>query len=334
MVRSKVNWKISRMLGLVNDPVKETGVRPTSIQASRIFRPPLQEAELEPILNGLLSEVVERMDDLIPKTLHIMFYTRHGEASHSRQIAWPRLHNTPCLNVQELAHFCLTMLRKSGFKPPFAFIQIGAKDLEEPGGIGWDKDAVNDYFFQSRLHFMGTWIQRYLQYMPTVEDSGDWGVILPFDTAIVIPAKSLLSLDESSEKHPVFLLIDMDCFFCSVALSMEPTIEDTVTPVAVCSGMGPTSEVSSANYPTRARGVRAGSFVRTAQASCPELKILRITPALLAKCEVTWKNRSPPFDRGAQWRRSWSDIWEELRRSFCRFDRIGENRSSWFTALS
>ena len=278
-------WLRDALLGLVNDTVKETGVRPTSIQASRIFRPPLQEAELEGILQGLMSEVVERLDDRIPKTLHIMFYAKHNEASHSRQMPWPRVNGVagPMVSVNELTQHCLSLLIKSGYKPPYAFIQIGAKDLEE--AIGWNKEAVNDYFLQSRLHFMGTWKQRYLQYMQEVEDLGQWGEdVTPTTTTTTLSAQGVLGVGEGG----VFMLVDMDCFFCSVALAMDPTVNPG-TPVAVCSGMGPTSEVSSANYPARARGVKAGTFVRTAQAACPELKILRISPALLARCEVTWK---------------------------------------------
>lgn len=47
-------------------------------------------------------------------------------------------------------------------------------------------------------------------------------------------------------------------------------------PVAVChsdSARG-TGEISSANYPARAFGVRAGMFVRDAKAKCPDLEIV------------------------------------------------------------
>nr|GFC94810.1 DNA repair protein REV1 isoform X1 [Tanacetum cinerariifolium] len=47
-------------------------------------------------------------------------------------------------------------------------------------------------------------------------------------------------------------------------------------PVAVCHSDNPrgTSEISSANYPARDHGVRAGIFVRDAKALCPHLVIV------------------------------------------------------------
>lgn len=65
-----------------------------------------------------------------------------------------------------------------------------------------------------------------------------------------------------------------DCFFVSVVIRRHPELNDK--PVAVCHSDNPkgTAEISSANYPAREYGVRAGMFVRVAKALCPPLVIV------------------------------------------------------------
>ncbi|GFY95013.1 DNA-directed DNA polymerase [Actinidia rufa] len=62
-------------------------------------------------------------------------------------------------------------------------------------------------------------------------------------------------------------------FFVSVVIRNHPELRDK--PVAVCHSDNPrgTAEISSANYPARDYGVRAGIFVRDAKALCPHLVI-------------------------------------------------------------
>ncbi|KAK3035760.1 hypothetical protein RJ639_033462 [Escallonia herrerae] len=64
-----------------------------------------------------------------------------------------------------------------------------------------------------------------------------------------------------------------DCFFVSVVIRDRPELRDK--PVAVCHSYNPrgTAEISSANYPARDHGVKAGIFVRDAKALCPHLVI-------------------------------------------------------------
>lgn len=59
-----------------------------------------------------------------------------------------------------------------------------------------------------------------------------------------------------------------------VVIRNRPELLDK--PVAVCHSDNPrgTSEISSANYPARDHGVRAGIFVREAKALCPHLIIV------------------------------------------------------------
>ncbi|TQE12104.1 hypothetical protein C1H46_002307 [Malus baccata] len=65
-----------------------------------------------------------------------------------------------------------------------------------------------------------------------------------------------------------------DCVFVSVVIRKRPEFKDR--PVAVCHYDNPkgTAEISSANYPARNYGVKAGMFVRDAKAICPNLVII------------------------------------------------------------
>ncbi|KAE8690582.1 Basic helix-loop-helix DNA-binding superfamily protein, putative isoform 1 [Hibiscus syriacus] len=63
-------------------------------------------------------------------------------------------------------------------------------------------------------------------------------------------------------------------FFVSVVIRSRPELNDK--PVAVCHSDNPkgTTEISSANYPARDYGIKAGMFVRDAKGLCPQLVIL------------------------------------------------------------
>ncbi|XP_020576766.1 DNA repair protein REV1 isoform X2 [Phalaenopsis equestris] len=118
-----------------------------------------------------------------------------------------------------------------------------------------DPDFVENYFKHSRLHFIGTWRNRYRRrFCNTLERN------CSKDNA------SSISTNKSYIIH-----IDMDCFFVSVILRKYPELIDK--PVAVCHSNNSkgTAEISSANYPARGYGIRAGMFVRDAKNCCPNL---------------------------------------------------------------
>ncbi|XP_059647846.1 DNA repair protein REV1 isoform X2 [Cornus florida] len=120
-----------------------------------------------------------------------------------------------------------------------------------------DPDFVENYFKNSRLHFIGTWRSRYRKRFPSLSDG--------FKHA---------STDLSAfARRTSIIHVDMDCFFVSVVIRNHPELLDK--PVAVCHSDNPrgTAEISSANYPARDYGVRAGIFVRDAKALCPHLVI-------------------------------------------------------------
>ncbi|CAI8587304.1 unnamed protein product [Vicia faba] len=120
-----------------------------------------------------------------------------------------------------------------------------------------DPNFVENYFKNSRLHFIGTWRNRYRKRFP-ISSSG-------FNNEISNINASSIS------KNSVVIHVDMDCFFVAVVIRNHPELLDK--PVAVCHSDNSkgTSEISSANYPARSYGIKAGMFVRDAKALCPHL---------------------------------------------------------------
>ncbi|KAK7405827.1 hypothetical protein VNO78_07437 [Psophocarpus tetragonolobus] len=123
-----------------------------------------------------------------------------------------------------------------------------------------DPNFVEHYFKSSRLHFIGTWRNRYRKRFSTLSSGSN-------------NENSNTSSASDVSHNSVFIHVDMDCFFVSVVIRNHPELLDQ--PVAVChsNNSNGTAEISSANYPARIHGVRAGMFVRDAKALCPHLVI-------------------------------------------------------------
>lgn len=112
---------------------------------------------------------------------------------------------------------------------------------------------------QITLHFIGTWRNRYRRRFSNFHSG----------------ARSTNTQPKPSATNEVTIIhIDMDCFFVSVVIRNYPDLVDK--PVAVCHSDNPkgTAEISSANYPARDFGIKAGMFVRDAKARCPHLVIV------------------------------------------------------------
>ncbi|KAH9605492.1 hypothetical protein KSS87_011868 [Heliosperma pusillum] len=121
-----------------------------------------------------------------------------------------------------------------------------------------DPNFVENYFKNSRLHFIGTWRNRYRKRFTSQ------------------PNKSVKTVPDvrADSVQACIIHVDMDCFFVAVVIRNRKDLMDK--PVAVChsdSSRG-TAEISSANYPARDYGVKAGMFVRDAKARCPHLLII------------------------------------------------------------
>ncbi|KAM7252192.1 hypothetical protein ACFE04_024075 [Oxalis oulophora] len=124
-----------------------------------------------------------------------------------------------------------------------------------------DPNFVENYFKSSRLHFIGTWRNRYRKRFQALSNGFKCSA-------------SNLDLDYLTCKWKAIIHVDLDCFFVSVVIRKRPELQDK--PVAVCHSDSPngTSEISSANYPARDYGVKAGMFVRDAKTLCPHLVII------------------------------------------------------------
>ncbi|URE45778.1 impB/mucB/samB family C-terminal domain [Musa troglodytarum] len=123
-----------------------------------------------------------------------------------------------------------------------------------------DPNFVENYFKSSRLHFIGTWRNRYRKRFSN---------LLTGYKSSNEKTNCCVTKQKASIIH-----VDMDCFFVSVIIRNFPDLVDK--PVAVCHSNNPrgTAEISSANYVARNYGMKAGMFVRDAKACCPHLVIL------------------------------------------------------------
>ncbi|CAN4112143.1 unnamed protein product [Withania somnifera] len=145
-------------------------------------------------------------------------------------------------------------------------VNVGPPNLKnhrspnQPHSTLVDANFVENYFKHSRLHFIGTWRNRYRKRFPSITGG--------FRCTSSGPSSS------ATENKTIIIHVDMDCFFVSVVIRNRPELKDK--PVAICHSDNPrgTAEISSANYPARGYGVKAGMFVRDAKSRCPHLVIL------------------------------------------------------------
>ncbi|PIN17326.1 Translesion DNA polymerase - REV1 deoxycytidyl transferase [Handroanthus impetiginosus] len=130
---------------------------------------------------------------------------------------------------------------------------------KRPSTLG-DPNFVENYFKSSRLHFIGTWRSRYRKRFPGMSSEYRY--------------KSSSLNDAVANEKTAIIHMDMDCFFVSVVVRNRPELFGK--PVAVChsDSLRGTAEISSANYPARDHGVKAGMFVKDAKIRCPQLVVV------------------------------------------------------------
>jgi nucleotidyltransferase/DNA polymerase involved in DNA repair len=264
-------WLFDAVRGLNDDPVKETALVAGSVQSSKQFRPSLKPELVKGMLKSLCSDMLERLGERIAKTLVVTLQS--GETVRSRQEKFPGENQQVFEMVDALSDKTGLL---NGLCKGFDRLAVTAKEVSSDSRA---KKEVAEYLSSSRLHFMGTWRTRYLQYVA----SGDWG-----EGEVSASTNNVFEKYKSQTGPEMHLLVDMDCFFCSVAMLLRG-MDPEAAPVAVASGLGATSEICSANYSARKFGVKAGSFVASARERCPELVLLAIDGATLSMCEKIWK---------------------------------------------
>ncbi|CAK9187090.1 unnamed protein product [Ilex paraguariensis] len=157
---------------------------------------------------------------------------------------------SPCRTSASVSSYCLDNQHTK---------ELSSSTIVQRHSTLEDPNFVENYFKYSRLHFIGTWRNRYRKRFPHF--SKEFKCTSPNIGASSVSQKTAI------------IHVDMDCFFVSVVIRNFPELRDK--PVAVCHSDNPrgTAEISSANYPARDHGVRAGIFVRDAKALCPHLVI-------------------------------------------------------------
>lgn len=162
---------------------------------------------------------------------------------------------------------------------------VEGESFEKPNSKELPAAKVAEFHRASRLHFLGTWRERFECWR------GGAGQMPPEHTEQL--RKELAPL-WTEDAPALWAHLDMDCFFVSVATrdaakAGDSSISDEV-PAAVVSGLGPSSEICSANYAARRAGVNTHLwFVERAMTMLPTLRLFPITSELLRSVEDTWK---------------------------------------------
>ncbi|XP_065870416.1 DNA repair protein REV1 [Euphorbia lathyris] len=208
----------------------------------------------------------EQMDGQLDYADHpIMLDSSGGKSSEVRMAGWSNtedensvdteLGSSSCQLPASVNSSCLDIpnMKRSPTPSILEPSNSSCSTLEDP-------NFVENYFKSSRLHFIGTWRNRYRKRFPC----------LPCEFKC---RGSTSNASDNTQKNKV-IHIDMDCFFVSVVIRNHPELHDK--PVVVCHSDNPkgTAEISSANYPARKYGIRAGIFVRDAKTLCPHLIVV------------------------------------------------------------
>lgn len=146
-------------------------------------------------------------------------------------------------------------------KPEMTAEEHNAAILADPRR--WKSTAVNpeflkQYYEESRLHHLSSWkadLKSKLQALAAEKTSSQ-----------------KLRQKRRSGSRRYILHVDFDSFFAAVSLKKHPQYVDK--PVVVAHGGGSGSEIASCNYPARKFGVKNGMWMKSAQALCPDLKVL------------------------------------------------------------
>lgn len=135
------------------------------------------------------------------------------------------------------------------------------EDVNSTNGVPkiTDPNFITHFYENSRLHHLSKWKamlrEKYLQ-----------------NQNLTFP---------SHTDNPVLMHIDYDSFFVSATLLKYPEL--VTKPCCVASGNDDSSDIASANYVARAKGVRNGMWLGKARELCPDINILKFDFAAYEK---------------------------------------------------
>lgn len=154
--------------------------------------------------------------------------------------------------------------------------KLQAAEPEEKTGTAVDKNFLQDFLANSRLHHIATLGSDFKFHVTALRKKHDGN----FPERIIL--KSNLTHTANIPDTDIVMHIDMDCFFVSVGLKKNPHLKGY--PIAVTHSKGKSqntsddfmsfSEIASCSYEARERGLKNGMFVGQALKLCPDLKTI------------------------------------------------------------
>eukprot|EP00928_Gymnodinium_smaydae_P032669 TRINITY_DN23597_c0_g1_i1.p1 TRINITY_DN23597_c0_g1~~TRINITY_DN23597_c0_g1_i1.p1 ORF type:complete len:924 (-),score=93.04 TRINITY_DN23597_c0_g1_i1:59-2776(-) len=153
---------------------------------------------------------------------------------------------------------------------------------------GGNAGQVANFHKSSRLHFLGTWRERFDQWRRSY--GNDASVISDRARAAL---QQYCDVAASSNRDVVnetlmWAHLDMDCFFASVAT--RDIDGGATTPSAVVSSLSASGELCSCNYAARSHGVNTHLWsVQRGREVLPSLNLIPISEALLREVEAAWQ---------------------------------------------
>ncbi|KAG5680848.1 hypothetical protein PVAND_010329 [Polypedilum vanderplanki] len=199
------------------------------------------------------------------KLLDYSNYLLHtNKNSHQPQINFKKVESKTEEQEDEYFDFNLDSLNQK--------IQNAQK--EEKTGTAYDKNYLQEFLNNSRLHCISTMASSFKFYITDLRKKHKGN----------FPEREILKTKCSAKNFQpyksVIMHIDMDCFFVSVGLRNKPHLKGI--PIAVTHSRGKSdredfmsfSEIASCSYEAREKGLRNGMFVGQALKFCPELKTI------------------------------------------------------------
>ena len=156
-------------------------------------------------------------------------------------------------------------LKFEKFAVPKKMVELDLNDPLVRSKVCTAQNFIQNYFNSSRLHHLSTWKLELIRFVDKTMKTRKFDV-----------------------GKNVIMHIDMDCFFCSVAMRDRPDLVDKAVVVAHSAGLevGSTADVASCNYIARDYGIKNGSSLGRAKELAPELVVLPYDFKAIIQCST------------------------------------------------